>query len=176
MLEVGEYLKYVIAFRKAANSILAQHESSAQRAITIEQTYKELNNLSVRQDELLRQSIRCIESSLFRAAHVLAFAGLMDFLEEKLAQDGFVALNSARPKWNIHSLEDLRETVSDHQIIEVLNEVRYCSKTEKKALLGLLNKRNECAHPSDYYPNLNETLGYISEVISRISTFQKRWL
>jgi hypothetical protein len=176
MLEVQEYFRRVIAFKKFAESMLARHESSVQRVITIEHTYKELKNLNVKQDELLRQSLRCIENSLFRAAHVLAFAGLMDFLEEKLAQDGFATLKRARPNWLIRNLEDLREKIPDHQIIEVLNEIGYCSKTEKKALHGLLNKRNECAHPSDYYPNLNETLGYVSEIISRISSLQKKWL
>ena len=43
-----------------------------------------------------------------------------------------------------------------------------------KALHGLLNKRNECVHPSDYYPDVNETLGFISELFTRAETLQKR--
>jgi hypothetical protein len=37
-----------------------------------------------------------------------------------------------------------------------------------KALLGLLNKRNQCAHPSSYFPALNETLGFVSDVLQYI--------
>ena len=48
------------------------------------------------------------------------------------------------------------------------------SKTVTKALLGLLNKRNECAHPSEYYPGLTETLGYVTELLQRIEAIRKR--
>lgn len=41
-----------------------------------------------------------------------------------------------------------------------------------KALHGLLNRRNECAHPSEYFPDLNETLGYIGELFKRIKQLQ----
>ncbi len=45
-----------------------------------------------------------------------------------------------------------------------------------KALHGLLNKRNECAHPEDYYPSLNDTLGYLDEIFKRIGMLQSRTL
>jgi hypothetical protein len=45
-----------------------------------------------------------------------------------------------------------------------------------KALHGLLNKRNECAHPSDFYPDMNGSLGYISELLSRVATLQTKTL
>jgi hypothetical protein len=45
-----------------------------------------------------------------------------------------------------------------------------------KALHGLLNKRNECAHPSDFYPDMNGSLGYISELLSRVATLQTETL
>jgi len=97
----------------------------------------------------------------------------MDFLEVKLATN-LVQVNSVRPKWKVKSVEDLRDIGSDFQVIDVLRDVRLCTRTEEKALKGLLNKRNECAHPTDYYPGLNETLGYISEILRRLESFQKR--
>lgn len=33
-----------------------------------------------------------------------------------------------------------------------------------KSLHGLLHRRNQCAHPSDYYPDQNQALGYVGEV------------
>ncbi len=47
--------------------------------------------------------------------------------------------------------------------------------SEEKALKGLLTERNECAHPSDYEPDLNETLGYVSKVLKRVWSLQKQW-
>lgn len=61
---------------------------------------------------------------------------------------------------------------SDHQVIETCTEVKMVSKTVMKGLHGLLNKRNECAHPEDYYPGLNDTLGYMDELFKRIEHIQ----
>lgn len=173
MKQVTEVVGQVQAFEKEAHVILASHESSRSRVVTIEGTYKQLANLSLRQDELFRQGLRCVEHTLFRAAHVMAWAGFMDFLEEKLGSDGFNKLNNARPKWNIAALDQLRETHAEYQIIDAAREAGLCTKSMAKCLHGLLSKRNECAHPSDYSPGLNETLGYVSELISRAKLVAK---
>ena len=41
---------------------------------------------------------------------------------------------------------------------------------------GMLNKRNECAHPNDFFPDVNMTLGYISELLTRVATLQPKTL
>jgi hypothetical protein len=167
-------LRKVLAFEREAHAILSKEESARSRVVNLRETYRSLNGLSLKQDELFRQGLRCVEKDLFRAAHVMAWAGFMDFLEEKLASDGFLALRSARPSWKFGTVEDLRESQTEHAIIEACKEVGLCAKSEMKALLGLLNKRNECAHPSDYFPGLNETLGYFSELFQRIGGLRTR--
>lgn len=136
----------------------------------LEDTYSQLSGLNLRQDEMLRQALRCVENGLFRAAHVMAWAGFMDFLEEKLESDGLKELRRVRPHWNVKSMAELRERVAEYQLIEAARDVGLCTKNEAKALIGLLNRRNECAHPSSYYPQLNESLGYISELLQRVRT------
>jgi hypothetical protein len=173
--ELQHFWKQLNEFKKSADALLASHEASKSRTITIEETYETLHKLSIKQDELIKQSLRCIENALYRAAHVLCWAALMDYVEEELGKDSFRTLNSVRPVWKVKSLEDLRDIGSDFQIIDALRDCGRCSKTEEKALKGLLNKRNECAHPTDYFPDLNQTLGYLSETLNRIATFQKRW-
>jgi hypothetical protein len=42
------------------------------------------------------------------------------------------------------------------------------TKDKMKALRGMLNKRNKCAHPSEYLPDLNEALSYAAELFKRI--------
>ncbi|QQG48274.1 MAG: hypothetical protein HY247_05855 [archaeon] len=163
------------AFEKEADRMLSKEEAAPERVISIKETYKLLTGLSLKQDELIRQSLRCIENELFRAAHVLSWAALMDFIEARLSRNKFGRLNRIRPSWKVKSLDDLREVGSDYQIIEVLRDLKLCSKIEDKALKGLLNKRNECAHPTDYFPDLNQSLGYVSEVLQRLKTFQTRW-
>ncbi len=99
----------------------------------------------------------------------------MDFLEQKLADDNFMKLNKVREKWKIHSIDDLRDSRSDYQIVDAIRSLELCTKTEEKALKGLLSRRNECAHPTDYEPELNQTLGYVSEILQRIQGLRRRW-
>ena len=167
----------VRAFQAAAHELLGLHESAPSRIYTLDKTYQELSGLSVKQDDLFRQAIRCVETELFRAAHVMAWAGFMDFLEEKLAGDGLKKVRAARPKWpHATDLESLRENTNEFQLLDVAKEVDLLSKAEAKALHGMLSKRNECAHPSDYYPGFNESLGYISELFKRLKAIQPRSL
>jgi len=173
---LSELLGRVRAFQREAHQVLSVHEASRSRIVLLEDTYKRLGALSLRQDELFRQALRCIENELFRAAHVMAWAGFMDFLEEKIAGDGLKKLRGLRPTWKASSVEELRESVVEFQLIEAAKELGLCTKTEMKALHGLLNKRNECAHPSDYFPSLNESLGYASEILQRMGQLQPKSL
>jgi len=164
----------VIKFEEAAHKIFGIKEASQSRVIHLTDTYDKLGKLSVKQDDVLRQALRCIEVEVFRGAHVLSWAALVDYLQEFSAVDSFVALNAARPKWNITNVEDLRENHAEYNFIDGLFVAGLILKNEKKAFHGLLTRRNECAHPSTYYPDLNETLGYVSEIMKRIDTHKKR--
>jgi hypothetical protein len=167
-LDLINIISKISLFEIEAHKLLGIHEQSKYRIILLEQTYKDLSGLSVKQDELFRQALRCVENQLYRASHVMSWAGFIDFIEEKIASDRFTKLKTIRPSWKVLTVEDLRETQTEYSIIEACRDMRLISKTEMKALHGLLNKRNECAHPSNYFPNLNETLGYVSELITRI--------
>jgi len=173
MNDIERVTKLVLDFEREAKAILAIHESSSYRLIELEDTYNQLEGMSLLQDELFRQAIRCAENGLFRAAHVMAWAAFMDFIHEMIRANGFEKINAVNQKWNISSIEDLREH-SDYSLIDALHKMKLCTKSEMKSLHGSLNKRNECAHPSDYFPNLNETLGYISELLQRTSIIKKK--
>ena len=175
-MNLRELLGRVRAFESEAHRVLGIHEAAPSRTVVLEESYRKLTALSIRQDELIRQALRCTEQELFRAAHVMAWAGFMDFLEEKLNSDGLAKLRALRPSWKASSLDELRENVVEFQIIEAARDLGLLGKAETKAFHGHLSKRNECAHPSSYYPGLNETLGFISELLNRISLIQPRKL
>jgi hypothetical protein len=178
MMEVllESYLRKARAFESEAHAILGIHESARSRVVLLDDTYRELGALNLPQDDLMRQALRCIENSLFRAAHVMAWAAFMDFLEEKLESDGLQKVRSARPAWKGANMAEMREYVPEMQLVEVCRDVGLCTKNETQALVALLRKRNECAHPSNYFPELNETLGYLSELLQRIRMLQPRTL
>lgn len=155
------------ALEADAQRILATHEAATARVITLEQSYTQLSGLSLDQDEAFRESLRATESNLFRAAHVVAWAGFIDYLHNYLLPAHESAIQGVRPKWTLGAPEDLRDQ-ADFQVIEAGKDGKVYGKTVMKALHGLLNRRNECAHPSSYFPDLNQTLGYISELFSRI--------
>lgn len=161
-------------FKSVVHKILGVHENSKSRIIALSSSYENLNALNLKQDDLFRQAFTCLERECFRASHVMAWAAFMDFIEEKLFEDKGKKLRSLRPSWKASSSEELRENVNEYQIIDILENVGLCVKSEKKALHGLLNKRNECAHPSEYFPGLNDGLGYITELINRINTLKQK--
>jgi hypothetical protein len=169
--DLAPILERLAAFDVEAQLILASHEASSSRVITLEQSYQRLTGLSLGQDELFREAFRAVEASLFRAAHVLAWAGFIDYLHNFLLPAHEHALAVSQTKWRLAAAEDLRDQ-SDYQVIEAAKSGHVFGKTVMKALHGLLNKRNECAHPSAYFPDLNSTLGYISELLSRIERFE----
>ena len=175
-MQLVDLLGKVRAFEREAHGILAVHEAAPSRLILLEDTYRKLGALTLRQDDLLRQALRCIENELYRAAHVMAWAAFMDFLEEKLASDGLLKVRKLHPAWKASSVEELRDNVVEYQLLEAARDLGLCGKTETKALQGLLSKRNECAHPSGYFPGMNETLGYVSEVLNRVGILQLKTL
>lgn len=167
----------VRAFEKVAHKILSTQEASAEsRVISLDESYKRLAGLSVAQEDLFKQALRCASEGLYRAAHVMCWAALMDFILEGLESHGIKKLQIAYPKWQVtNDAHELAEYVSEAQLLLSLQKLTICKKNEVKALTGLLNKRNECAHPSEYLPALNETLGYISECFQRLENLKGKF-
>jgi hypothetical protein len=100
---------------------------------------------------------------------------LYGLYEEKIALKKFKKLHGAYLAWSKYkTLDELRENIAEYQLIESGKKVGLLSKNEMKALHGLLNKRNECAHPSNYFPGLNDTLGYVTELIKRVEHLQAK--
>lgn len=162
-------------FEAEANKIFGGHESAPSRVIDARKSLARVAALSVKQQDMLSQAVRCVEVEVFRAAHVLAFAAVVDYLHEVASNDSFDALNKARPAWKIETIEDIRDSVADYNFIEAMYVAALISKSEKKGLQGMLTRRNECAHPSDYYPDINQSLGYISEALARLEALQQRF-
>jgi hypothetical protein len=173
--ELHALIGRVSRFERAAHELLAQHENAPSRVISLAETRKQVAILSLKQTELVEESLRALEHALYRPAIVMAWAAFMDFLQDKLATDGLARVRASRPNWsNCTTLSELRENVTEYNMLQVARELKLLSKAEYKALQGLLSKRNECAHPSGYRPGLNEALGYVSELLNRIPTINQR--
>jgi hypothetical protein len=158
------------SFELEAHEILSVHENAkVSRVVVLEQAYESLALLNLKQDDIMRQALRCAENGLYRAAHVMAWAACMDYIEEKLSADNMAKLRAARPRWQGRDIREMAEYISEYQLVESLKVVGLTTKNETNALLDLLRRRNECAHPTSYLPKVNETIGYISEILQRIA-------
>ena len=169
-----DWLRRAQQFESEAHRLLEPFEDAgSSRVRMLEESYEKLHLLNLKQDDLLRQSLRCAEKELYRAAHVMCWAACMDFIQEKLQGVGMAAIYAVYPSWHrVKNVDELAEYVPEAQLIDALQKLDLASKGQIKALHGLLHKRNECAHPTNYFPGRNETLGYISEVIQRIQSLK----
>lgn len=171
------FCERVQKFRDEAHSILERHENSPSRIISLEDARRQVVGLSLYQEGLFDEAINCVEKGCFRAAHVMAWAAFMDYLVNKLASDGLKKVKAVKSGWSrFRDVEELREHIVEHQLIDAAKDVGLLSKAEKKTLHGLLAKRNECAHPSSHEPDMNEAIGYISELLKRIKSLEKKKL
>jgi len=173
---VQQWADRAARFAAAAHDLCGKHETSkTSRVISLTETWRELEGLSLLQESLVADALRCVERGVYRAAHVMAWAAFMDFLQSKLASDGLRAVHAARPAWKkFGTVEDLRENIVEYQLLEVARDVGLLSKPATKSLQGMLSKRNECAHPSAYEPGLNEALGYVSALLERMRTLRAK--
>ena len=172
-MNIGRILESARAFETEAHQLLATEETSPSRVITITATYNKLNNLSLKQDELFRQAIDCAKYGFYRAAYVLAWAGAVDVIFDVLTEN-FAALREAKPDWKGADVHEMAEYKPDYEFVRVLKELNLATKNQAKTFHGLLHQRNECAHPTDYTPDVNTTLGYITEVLNAVKRFQDR--
>src|SRR5579864_1646335 len=138
-------------FAVEANTLFSTQEKSSTRVISLDETRKRLFGLTSDQREMLQQAVECCEFGVYRAAHVMAWSAFVDLLERKLNSDSLAKVHTKRPNWaKFGTVDELRENVPEHQLIEVAREVGLLSKAETKSVFGLLAKRNECAHPSGF--------------------------
>ena len=171
-MKLEQLYSSILDLQKKENHILSRYESSSSRTITLDSSYRRLSKLSLRQKELFEEAFKCIEHGGHRSAIVLAWASFIDFLGDKIGEDNFIKLNEKK-NWNISNTDDLREKASDSIIIECALEIGLINKSTTKSLRGSLALRNECGHPSDYKPEFNEALGYVSQLLNRIGLLQK---
>lgn len=173
--EIANWAERLSSLHADALGLFATVESSKTRKFSLDKSYDALSQMSLKEDELFRQALRCVELEVYRGAHILAWCGFFNCIIRLLESDGYVALKAARPNWKFENTEELGENYSEHQIIEALKPMKITGKADQKALIGLLSRRNECAHPTEYFPDLNQTLGYISELFQRISKIQAKY-
>ena len=97
-------------FERSAHLLFSKYEKSKSRVISLEDSKKKLSNLSIIQENLLKDAIFCVESGIYRPAYVMSWAAFIDFYEEKISSDGLVKVHSARIAWSkYNTIEELEK-------------------------------------------------------------------
>lgn len=162
-------------FRDSYHALAAGHEGTSSRVFTVGATRRELKSLSVTQQDLLEQAIRCVEIGLNRPSLVMCWAAFIDYLVCTLTTGGMARLHAAYPGWaHLKNAEDLRESTPEFQLIDAFEKLGHISKGDCKTLKGLLSQRNQAAHPGSQNPDTNIALGYISKIIQTLSAIETR--
>lgn len=140
-------------------------------------TVKPNTSIDLAKSELMSQAYKCVEHELFLPAHVMAWAAFMEFLFEKLEADKLFALRRVRKGWKGDTILEMAERIQERLFVETLEELGFCTKNQQERFVSLLDRRNDCAHPtSRHRPDLKETEGYISELINRAKPLAERSL
>ncbi len=169
-----EVAEWAASFQEDLAKHLAKRERSVHRVMTLEESYRKLTSLSLKQDELMREALQCLEAGFYRPAHVGAWAATIDYCHEWATEPARLAkIKSVRPKTKLDVQDDFHD-MTDHAFFEALKAAGLIPKSVMKGFHGLLNKRNECAHPEDYKPSVNDTLGYVDELMKRMDYLQRR--
>ncbi|WP_040433323.1 hypothetical protein [Chlorobium ferrooxidans] len=165
-----QYFEWIARARKAernAHSILSVHESAASRIVLLEDLLKKLSGAPIDVQEYFKESIRCLEYGLLKAAIVFSWAGHFEVFSEYLFIKHEVDIRNLRKNWSFKDLIELKEQYSESQILDVSKDVAYINRAQLRLLQGQLSQRNQCAHPTLYKPSVNVTIGYVDGMVSQ---------
>lgn len=154
---------------------MARHEKTKSRVYLLDDTRLRLMNLSLKQKELFREGLQCIEHELYRASYVMSWAAFVDYYEDKLF---LIGLEELKKIWaslaQYKNIEEIRENVNENQLIQLGRQAKLLSKPQFRELDGYLSTRNQCAHPTEFRAGMNESLGYLASLLGFIERLEKK--
>jgi hypothetical protein len=170
---VAHVMRWMAGFETPALVALPRYGTSVPlRDVSLRQSRRQVQRLSLQQEDLLQESLACIEGGLYRAAHVTAWQAFIDLVSEALVTDRATEMYRLRPDIYQVTATEVRERLPEYDLITVAREVGLLTMAATKRSYGLLSMRNDCAHPSSYRPGLTDALGYVSELIASMTDLQ----
>jgi len=125
-----------------------------------------IGNVAAR--KYVEEAILALESGALRASAVFLWAGAMQTIREKCFAKGATVLlaelkRHSQKTATIRRLEDLT-AVKDRDLLESTPGLGVFDGQQKKALVECLNLRNQCGHPSSYWPRKLRIKAFIEDV------------
>lgn len=161
---VRETVQCFRAFWAAAASSPVPVVDAKQAKRTRPTMMREVANLSAISATEFMAAHLALHHRLFRAAHVSAWNGYVAQALICMASDDFRALRAIRPKWDELSIPDVAMRTAGRTLIDLLVELELIGVEQEFGLAELMQRRNDCAHPSGVNPTLEEAQFYLDEV------------
>lgn len=174
-MDIPEFVRSVEALEAETRRLLGKYKEIQARMLAVRQLRDRLDTLNLNDNVLLSDSLYAVEAGLFRPAYVLSWGGFIDFLCASLPIN---EVNSHYPNWHVETEEDLH-LIKEFQLIDAGKKLGLLNSTVANTLRGLLNDRNQLAHGSGFFPDLNETLGFLNKlfrVIEYMKTHRQAFL
>ena len=110
-ITIKDYEERARAFEEEALRIFAKYDSPQARVFSLSSTRRKLSQLSLRQETLFDQAIRCAEFGLPRAAIVVAWSAFVNYYVHKLG-DNVARIHELRPNWvKFRTIDDIVEQI-----------------------------------------------------------------
>ncbi|MRJ77557.1 hypothetical protein GEV29_13510 [Aeromicrobium sp. SMF47] len=170
-----EYAEHHIARTAECFLVLCEHSdftvtvlvpTQQQPSGTIKLTARERLTAMRRLTAAHSEALECLSHELHRPAHVSVWNAFAATALTILAADEFGAVRAVRPSWKGTTVEDLSMHTSGELLLEMLSQLGLVDLAEVDDLGILLQRRDDCAHPTFYTPTSEETVVYVAEVVA----------
>lgn len=117
----------------------------------------------------VEEAISCLQFGLLRAAVVFLWSGAIRTLQERALAGDEKKMNAAIQKLSpkartVKAIEDFG-WINDRTFLEACPDIGLLDKTEKTTLVGSLDLRNSCGHPTKYKPGVKKVSAFIEDVL-----------
>lgn len=124
--------------------------------------------------EFLTEAIVCAESSLFRAAVVLSWAGAVAVLQDVVVASHLTAFNAAAQKrdakWKTAKNADDLGGMKEFNFLQILEDINLIGKNVRQELEYCLKLRNGCGHPNSLKVGHNKVASHIETLAQNVFT------
>lgn len=117
----------------------------------------------------VEEAITCLQFGALRAAVVFLWAGAVRTLQHAALARGTRTLNAAIKKQD-PAARDIKTVtdfawVKDRTFLDACPDLALLDKSQKTVLIGALDLRNMCGHPSSYTPGIKKVSAFVEDVI-----------
>ena len=122
----------------------------------------------------VEEAITCLRFGALRASVVFLWAGAVRTLHMAALTKGEATVNTAIQKLDgkarvVKTADDFA-WIKDRTFLDAAPDMGILDKTQKGTLVGALDLRNSCGHPTKYHPGPKKVSAFIEDVVGIVFT------